>query len=647
MMSSKKTCFYCQGSFYTYYEFMICNHNICTKCLFQRIFVCNIQDFKCVDKINIKCKCGKGNLDQTLDDVSSIIKEKIKLDENTKNEDNNEEKKICPNHPTSSNYYFDHYCIECFTHVCKQCQSQTTNEHHCHRILPCRKLKNIIQNNIQNNLILVHQNETFIDLCNNIAKKIQNEVETDFNKTLEIIDGTIKSICEIKEEYIKKYKEQIKRVMQTFKIIKIYYMNYYNDYNIFKEKELTKKELKEKELKRNDINFLRYINNISYEVGNFVIEHNKDLDDKCNEFVNFLKQYKQSEQKLIDADFVFKETKKGYMIENIIENVHNKYITGLVELKNDRILTSSRLDFSMKIFQEDDEGSTYNLKTEKKGKCGCLLYLEKTNRIISGEGDGNISVYEEKKPNDFVKTQSLSVHDGAVNCLSLLSDNLFISGGVDGKIVVWEEQNDRDKTFVSIDYFKNDNQITALLGLFDSRIAFSCGDKIIYIYKIDDAFEKSQKSIRTYIKDEILKGQHKGKVVCLCQLDNGYIVSGGSEKVEADKKIADHYIVVWRIENNKYIFSQKLKNHATSITSVIKLRHGNFASSSYDRTIKIWKPIDEKAKENNDYQKYELFYDIIEYNHGIHKLILLKDDRLCATDSKNQLSFWRNRYGFY
>ena len=153
------------------------------------------------------------------------------------------------------------------------------------------------------------------------------------------------------------------------------------------------------------------------------------------------------------------------MIENIIENVHNKYITGLVELKNDRILTSSRLDFSMKIFQEDDEGSTYNLKTEKKGKCGCLLYLEKTNRIISGEGDGNISVYEEKKPNDFVKTQSLSVHDGAVNCLSLLSDNLFISGGVDGKIVVWEEQNDRDKTFVSIDYFKNDNQIILLISL--------------------------------------------------------------------------------------------------------------------------------------------------------------------------------------
>jgi WD40 repeat protein len=592
-----------------------------------------------VDKINVKCKCGKGNLDQTLKDVSDIIMDKLKLDENKKDEDNQEEKKICPNHQKSANYYLNYYCIECFTHICKQCQSQPTNDHHCHRIFPCHKLKNIIKSNIKQNLILLFQNENFKDLCDNIAKEIQNEVETNFNNTLSMVDSAIKSLCEIREEYIKKYKEEIQRVIQTFKIIKIYYMNYYNDLEMVRENENV--------FKIKDINFLRYVNNISYEFEKLHLKHNDDLETKSKEIINSLKQYKQTGKKLIDYEFFFTETKRDYMIENIITNVHNKYITGLVELNNDRILTSCRLDYLMKIFQEDEEGNNYYLKNEKRGKCGCLLYLEKTNRIVSGEGERDISIYEETKPNNYEKTQSLSFHDGAVNCLAKLDENQFISGGADGKIVIWEEQNDQNKTFIAIDTIRNNTPITALLGCFDSRIAFSCDDKTIFIYKISEALEKKQQNIRTYIQDEVLKEQHKGKVVCLCQLKNGYIVSGGSEKIEADKKIPDHYIVVWRIENNKYIFSQKLKDHKSSITSIIQLRDGNFASSSYDRSVKIWRGKEEKLNENITYQKFELIYDLKQYDHGIHKLIQLKDDRLCATTSKNQLIFWRNRSGSY
>ena len=163
----------------------------------------------------------------------------------------------------------------------------------------------------------------------------------------------------------------------------------------------------------------------------------------------------------------------------------------------------------------------------------------------------------------------------------------------------------------------------------------------MYIYKIDDSFEKIQQNKHEYIKETELT-EHKGKIVCLCQLNNSYIVSGGSEKIESDKKIPDHYIVVWRTENNKYIFSQKLKDHKTNITSIIQLRDGNFASSSYDRSVKIWKPKMEKGKENIIYEKYELVYDLKEYAHGIHKLIQLKDDRLVVSSTDNNLVFWRN-----
>ena len=44
---------------------------------------------------------------------------------------------------------------------------------------------------------------------------------------------------------------------------------------------------------------------------------------------------------------------------------------------------------------------------------------------------------------------------------------------------------------------------------------------------------------------------------------------------------------------------------------------------------------------------YEMAYDLREFQHGIYNLIQLEDDRLCATSSKNQTVFWRNRSGSY
>ena len=629
-------CFYCQRQFSTLYEFLNCSHKICTNCIFQRIFINNIQDFKGENIISVKCKCGKGSLDQSLNDISNIIMKKTEMDEKNKDNDTQEEEiKICPNHKKAV-YYLNYYCIECFTHICKECQSQQTNEHHCHRILNCGKLRKIIKNNINTNLFLNFDSENFKLVCDNIAKQIQNEVEINFNKMLNLIDSNIKMLCEFREEYIKKYKEEIKRIIQTFKIIKIYYMNYYNDLQIVKERGDSCK----------NINFLRYINNISYEFGSLKIEHS-EFDQKINDINNILNQVKKSKSNILKCDFYFTETKRDYIIENIIQNVHANYITGLVELNNERLLTSCRKDLLMKIFQEDDEGNGYIEKIQKKGKCGCLLYFEDTNRILSGDANGVISIYEEKepksKPNEYEKTQTLQNHDGSINSLSRISDNQFVSGGADGKVVIWEEQ---DKTFSSIDTIKIGNKpIIVVLGLFDSRIAFSY-DEGISIYKINDSFVNVQKGLCKYIEDEKLI-RHKGIVCCLCQLNNSYIISGGTEKKEGDKKIKDHYIVVWRTVNDKYICSQILKNHDSGINSIIQLRDGNFASSSYDRTVKIWRPKTEKINEKEEYQKYELCYDLRQYDHGIHKLIQLKDDRLCATTSKNDIVFWRNRSGSY
>ena len=630
--SNKKAliCSYCQRNISTLFEFMKCGDKICISCMFQHIFIHNIQDFTGVGMIKVKCKCGKGELDQSLNDVASIIMKKIQIDEKNKDDDTREEMKLCSRN--NHNCYLNYYCIECFNHVCKKCTEEKTNEHHLHRVLSCAKLKRTIKNNIDKNLILKYNGDTFKQTCNTISLEIQKEVQM-FNKTIEQIDELIKNICDFRDEYIKRYKVEIKNIVQNFKILKVYYMNYYNDLKIAKEN----KE------KCDNINFLRYVNNISYEFENMKIEHSDALSKKITEFSSFLERLKNGSQKFIDAQFYFREGKREYMMEDYIEKAHESYIMSLVELSNYRILTASRKDLLMKIFQEDEEGARYKEVNKIKGTCGCVLYFKENNRIFSGGADGVISIFEEKKPNVFKRIMTLSVHDKPVNTLAKISDDKIVSGGADCRLIIWK-LSELDGQFYNVQTIKMDRVITEVIALFDSRIAFTCNEGVIYIYKIDDSFEKEQKEISDYIEDQVLKDKHKGIVSCLCQLDNGYIISGGSDKKEGKKIIKDRNIVIWRIENNYYFYSQTLKGHNGNVNSVIQLRDGNFASSSADHTVKIWKV---KKQENEEIFQYEMAYNLADYQHGIYKLIQLEDDRLCATSSNNYILFWRNRSGSY
>ena len=625
-------CSYCQRNFSTLFEFMNCGHKICISCMFQRIFINNIQDFTGVSMIKVKCKCGKGVLDQTLNDVSSIIMKKTQIDEKNKDDDTREEMKLCTRN--NHNCYLNYYCIECFNHVCKKCTAELTNEHHTHRVLSCAKLKRTIKNNIDQNLILKFDDDSFKVICNNISLEIQKEVQM-FNKTIEQIDNLIKGICDFRDEYIKKYKVELKNIVQNFKILKVYYMNYYNDLKIAKEN----KE------KCNNINFLGYVNNISYEFEDMKIEHSDTLSKKITEFSTFLDKIKKGSEKFINVQYYFTEGKREYMMENYINKAHDSYIMSLVELSNDRILTACRKDFLMKIFQEDEDGG-YKEVNKIKGTCGCVLYSKEKNRIYSGGADGVISIFEERKLNEFGKIMTLSSHDKPVNTLARILDDKndkIVSGGADCRLIIWK-LSDLDGQFYNIQTIKMERMITQVISLFDSRIAFTCNEGIIYIYKIDDNFEKQQMEITEYIEDQVLKDKHKGIVSCLCQLNNGYMVSGGSDKNEGKKIIKDRNIIVWRNENNYYFYNQTLKGHNGNISSVIQLRDGNFASSSADHTIKIWKL---KKQENEEIFMYEMAYDLREFQHGIYNLIQLEDDRLCATSSKNQIVFWRNRSGSY
>ena len=635
-------CYYCQRMYSSLMEFHNCNHKICVTCMFQTIFINNIQDLKGNNIIKVNCKCGKGNMDQTLNDIISIIIQKSELDEMNKGETKDDADEIeldrCKIHPNS---YLNNYCIECNRHICKECQSAKTNEHHFHRVVQCRKLKKHIQKSINFNLYLYYDDNTFKIFCDEVAAKIQTEIEKNLNESLQKIDSLIKTVCEFRQDYIKNYYNQLQNIIKTFKIIKFYYMNYYKDHKMAKEGQCK------------NINFLRYVNNINYEFRGIQIQHNEEAQKKFLEIKQLLTQLKKGDIKLVNSNFIFNETNREYLVEELINNVHSNFITGIAELNNERLLTSCRKELLMKIYQEEEDKGFVE-KAQIKGECGCLLYLENENKIISGDRTGTISIYKEsdKIPNKYEKIQTLSHHDKQINSLAKIPGNKIVSVGFDCRIIIWK-QSEHNRDFNPAQIITIDKPIAVVISLFDSRIVFTCNDGPIHIYKENDSLENIQYEKCEYIEEQILndesKGnkQHRGRVSCLCQLNNSYIISGGADKYEKvednNKNKKEHFIVVWRPENEKYICSQILKDHKASLTCIIQLRDGNFASSSYDRTVKIWKPV---KNENNIYM-YTLLYDLTDYNHGIHMLIQLKDDRLCGTSSKNQIVLWRNRSGSY
>ncbi len=163
---------------------------------------------------------------------------------------------------------------------------ETLNEHHCHRVLSCSKLKQTIKNSIEQNMFLRYNENMFKTICNNVSSKIKKELEK-YNKTLEQIDELIKTISEFSECAIRT-KEDIKNLEQTFDIIKSYYTNYYEDL----------KKIRENKNEFHDIHFLHYINNIYYEFEDIKIESDDNISQKILDLSNHLENMKKIIQKL-------------------------------------------------------------------------------------------------------------------------------------------------------------------------------------------------------------------------------------------------------------------------------------------------------------------------------------------------------------
>ena len=631
-MSSKlEICFFCNQENSDLITFSICSHRICTLCLYERIFENHLHEFQGKTELKIKCKCENGYLNKKLLDLFSLIKRKLQLDEHEIEEKNSENFKVvegceCISDKNISGQKFsDYFCLDCLKFICKKCKIDVKNTHLKHRILNSKYLIRTLKENIKNIDLKNKTLEDFQEKIENFSLIFEKIINDNFNNTIKNIDNFIESAQNLKKFYVQKYKEELGIYLETFRFIKIFYLNYYND---------RKRELKIKEHEKSNIFKLKYLNNITFELIDIKMNHSLIIDKEILKLKKFIEKLQNPENKLIVGKFIFEKIKKGFkMGENF--QAHKKFINSLIVTKNNNKIVTASNDYLIKVW---DPYIPKNPKQEEKEKIN-ILYSLKNGKILASK-DNNILIFElNDSRKKYEVSQSMTGHNKNINALGELEDGTLISGASDKKIILWEE-DPNNKQYKIKQVIDTEKEIQIILPLNQYKIAYSGSDDgIINILGTKTALDINNKIIsKNYEEIYQIKEKIKGRVNCMCKLNQDYFASGGGDIFEQKK--LDHNLYIWKANQDKFILSQYIFNaHESDINSILLLRDGRFASSSKDRTIKIWK-IDRRKTDNKI--KFILHQNLKEFNHGLYKLIQMEDDRIVSTSSDNLLVFWNN-----
>ena len=574
-------CDFCQNSS-SNLDSLSCSHKICPICLYRRFFIQDISELEGLcDSLIIKCgKCPTGFITKSLDDLIELYNKKISLVKDLKEKQQYGILQKCSSHQLLK----DHFCLDCYEHLCKKCSLNESNPHFNHNIMLVEKVAKNLKAEIGNIPLKFKTKDLFDHNWNILSKNFKESSTENFNETLEQINGLLKALEEFKKEYEQKYKLGLTKVVKTFKILKLFYGDYYTE--------------KDEVINTKDVESLRYINKIEYD-----------------------------------------KLKYNYNFEYEIKSAHDKFITSLLVLKDDRILTTAK-DYSMKIWEEKTEQYTLEKTIEKR--CGCIicaLPIENNKILTSSITNNTIYMWSPNNNEGLSIEQSLTLHSDIVLSMIRLENGNLVSCGKDNNVIIWKKNE--GGFYEEKQTIKEERPILKLITLKNNRFGYTSDDGILFI--LEESNEEKK-----YVK--ICELNHEGRILSMCEMKNGYIFTGGTGL--NGKK--NNHIYIWKPEEGKgYVHSQTLSGHKSDVNDIIQLKDGRIISSSRDRNLIIWKEnivIDNNKNdggENNEKNienkiKYVKDEILSEYPHGMFLLVQLKDGRICTTTSNNSLIFWRN-----
>jgi WD40 repeat protein len=300
--------------------------------------------------------------------------------------------------------------------------------------------------------------------------------------------------------------------------------------------------------------------------------------------------------KLLDYKTLFSSLGKSL---KLLKDCHNSTISCLLELSDGCIISTS-WDKQIKIWNINS-GKCIRTLEGHAGFIRSVIMLPNGNIATCSLG-GEIRLWNPDEGYQCFQTICVKGHT-RFNKLIALSNNNLVSSSYykDHPYIIILDYNTKYNLINSI---KHDGEVGCLVNLFDNKFA---SGSFKYHITLWDNYEETPNF-------KILQG-HTMCVWCLTFDKKNHLLYSGA---------ADYTIRVWDFKAD-YECIKIIKAHDDSVTGLLLLPSGLFASGSYDNKIKIW----------------DRNYDCINTLNGgedyIVSFILLKDFRIASTSNQEPI----------
>ena len=564
-------------TFETYYKnFGGCKHCICYNCIARNLFTSHLNEIPQDESIKFTCKCNKGSLELSINDLLHIsnklklpVEEKLcekhglvlvkfcleckkilckkcleshqdLFGENLHHLDSEipEYSELCKDHPSS---FLDTLCTDCHTTICHLCLLEG-NKHYRHNAVSFNSLKINIIKNIEN---LKYQNyESFEEEVERLNENYESLYNNEIKVFNEQIDNLIKSLNEIREQFIEKMKAKLDQKNLTIKVIKNIYEFIYKDLaNVPKS--------------------IDYPVLCLYQVFN-------------TEFISF-----RIDIPKLENDY----------IENIMEKI------ALIDQSE---LFQNKYQFSLKNYILSRNITKH---TESVNSICCL----EDGRVVTGGEDKKVLIWSE----NFEKID-LALLDNAkpVKLVKLLNDGRLAVGGYQN-IKIYNNLNNFKLSCVLKDI---SNNVADMIHLEDGRIITASYREIKVFNMTWNNQYKDGKPIK----------EHTSWVNCLIKL-NGKRFASGSEDQQI--LIFDYNIKLIRRINCKFPVSS-LCNKFNNNIIYDEETYNNFYIGDYEGRIHLY---------NFSAQSFLTVSDNDQHNSRINKIIQLYGGNYCSIAQEGKI----------
>ena len=476
-------------SFDTYYKnFNGCKHYMCYNCIARILFTSHLNEIPLEDNIKFTCKCNKGNLELSTNDLLHITN-KLKLPveeklcdkhglvlvkfcleckkilckkcleshadlfgENLHHLDSEipEYSDVCKDHPSG---FLDTLCTDCHMTICHYCLLEG-NKHYRHNAISFNSLKINIIKNIEN--LKFQSYESFDEEVERLNENYENLYNNEIKVFNEQIDNLIKALNEIREQFMEKMKVKLEQKNLTIKLIKNIYEFIYKDLSNIP--------------KSIDYPVLCLYQVFNTEFISFRIDIPKLENDYIENIMDKIALIDQSEHFQNKYQFSL----KNYMLNRNITK-HTEAINSICCLEDGRVVTGGE-DKKVLIWSDNFEkidlalldnarpvklvkllndgrlavGGYQNIKIYNNlnnFKISCILkdisnnvtdmiHLE-DGRIITASYR-EIKVFNMTWNNQYKDGKPIKEHTSWVNCLIKLNGKRFASGSEDKQILIFD-----------------------------------------------------------------------------------------------------------------------------------------------------------------------------------------------------------------